>query len=227
MIDAAASPLPPALRRSLFLAGTDTGVGKTHVAVSLLRAQRAAGLKPAGMKPVAAGAIASTAGLRNEDALALAAADGLPLSWSDRNPVCLPDPTSPHLAAERAGICIEMEPIVAAFRRIQQQADPVVIEGAGGWFAPIGPPVPGCPRGATMQDVALALAQPVVLVVGIRLGCLSHALLSAEAIRACGLPLAGWIANAVDTAFPDAVDYVAALSQRLPEPLLWRLDHAS
>lgn len=220
-------PLPPALRRSLFLAGTDTGVGKTHVAVALLQAQRAAGLEPAGMKPVAAGAFPAPAGLRNEDALALAAADGLDLPWADRNPVCLPDPTSPHLAAERVGIQIEMEPIVLAFARIRQQADPVVIEGAGGWFAPVGPPGPGRSRGATMQEVAVALAQPVVLVVGIRLGCLSHALLTADAVRASGLPLAGWIANAVDPHFPDREDYVAALAARLPEPLLWRLGHAS
>jgi dethiobiotin synthetase len=170
---------------------------------------------------VAAGAELTSHGWRNDDALDLAAAGNTRLDYSLTNPVCLPEATSPHIAAERAGISIDISQIVTAFQSIRAQTDVIVAEGAGGWLAPVGmPPQPG-EAGPTMQDVAQALGLPVILVVGIRLGCLSHALLTVEAIRRSGLPLAGWIANPVDPHFADAGVYVESLRERLSCPLLW------
>lgn len=215
------SRLHPGLRQSLFVAGTDTGVGKTFVATRLLGMLAAAGSRVAGMKPVAAGAEMTSHGLRNDDALDLAAAGNVRLPYELTNPICLERPTSPHLAAEDAGKRIEVGIILTAFEQIMARSDLVIVEGAGGWLAPIGAPSrPGDP-GPTMQEIALALGLPVVLVVGLRLGCLNHALLTADAIRRSGLPLAGWIANPVDHTFEDAPRYVDSLRQRLPEPLLW------
>lgn len=213
--------LHPALRQSLFIAGTDTGVGKTWVATRLLAALAGTGLRAAGMKPVAAGAEMTSHGWRNDDALDLAAAANVRLPYELVNPACLPEATSPHLAASRAGSPINLDVIRQAFELIKSQSDVIIVEGAGGWLAPIGPtPTHGQP-GPTMQDVALRLGLPVVLVVGLRLGCLSHALLSAAAIRASGLPLAGWIANPVDAGFRDAPACRDSLVERLPCPLLW------
>lgn len=213
--------LHPLLRQSLFIAGTDTGVGKTWVATRLLAALAATGLRAAGMKPVAAGATPTAQGWRNDDALNLAAAANVRLPYELVNPVCLPEATSPHLAAVRARAEIDLEVIGLAFDAIQSQSDVIVVEGAGGWLAPIAAPATAGTPGPTMQEVALRLALPVVMVVGLRLGCLSHALLTAAAIRASGLPLAGWIANAVDAQFRDGPAYQDALTERLPCPLLW------
>lgn len=210
--------LPPALRRHLFVAGTDTGVGKTWVATRLLRAWVGAGYRAAGMKPVAAGAEPTAEGLRNDDALALQAAGNVPLPYEVLNPFCLSQPTSPHLAAKAAGIEIDIETIKANFSRIASVSDLVLVEGAGGWWAPIGEPAEPGQRGPTMEEVARALGLPVLLVVGLRLGCLNHALLTAQAIRASGLPLAGWVANAIDPAFSDGLAYVASLRSRMPAP---------
>ncbi len=205
---------------SVFLTGTDTGVGKTHVAVALLRQWAGQGLRVAAMKPVAAGSFETTHGPRNDDALELAAAASLRLPYERVNPCCLELASSPHLAARAAGRRIDVPALVAAYQRIAAQAERVVVEGAGGWLVPIGEPaVPGTP-GPTMADLAEALGLPVVLVVGVRLGCLNHALLSAAAIRASGLELAGWVANCLDPGFPGSEDYVASLDARLPAPRL-------
>lgn len=207
-----------AIDQSVFVAGTDTGVGKTRVAVALVRQFAAAGRRVAAMKPVAAGGLETSHGLRNDDALDLAAAANLRLPYDLVNPCCLPLPTSPHLAARDAACRIDIQALCDAYRRIAAAADVVVVEGAGGWYVPVGEPgMPGT-RGPTMADLAVALGLPVLLVVGIRLGCLNHALLAAEAIRAGGLPLAGWVANRIDPFFPDADDYVVALEHRLPAP---------
>ena len=214
-------PLPEALRRDCFIAGTDTGVGKTWVAVQILHSLRAAGSRVAGMKPVAAGARMTPGGLRNEDALALVDASSIALSYELANPCCLPEATSPHLAAESARTGINIDAIVAAFRQIKSLTDVIVVEGAGGWLAPTGNPECAGTTGPTMQDLAIALGQPVVLVVGLKLGCLNHALLTADAIRRTGLPLAGWIANRVDPEFADQDRYVDSLAAGLAEPLLW------
>lgn len=213
--------LPPALPRSLFIAGTDTGVGKTWVATRMLAALTAAGHRAAGMKPVAAGADWTAHGLRNDDALDLAAAGNVRLPYEWTNPVCLPRATSPHLAAREAGTTIDLTAIQAAYAAISAQADVVIVEGAGGWLAPIADPSPAGGPGATMQDVAIGLQLPVVLVVGLRLGCLNHALLTAAAIRHSGLEFAGWIANPVDPAFADTDLYVDSLRSRMPAALLW------
>ncbi len=216
-----AAPTHPLLRQSLFLAGTDTGVGKTWVATRLLATLAATGYRVAGMKPVAAGADMTSHGLRNDDALELAAAGSVRLPYALTNPCCLLQATSPHLAARSAGESIDLAPIMAAFEQIRRQSDLIIVEGAGGWFAPIGEPARPGETGPTMQEIAVALGLPVVLVVGLKLGCLNHALLGAEAIRRSGLPLLGWIANPVDPGFHDADRYCESLQLRLPEPLLW------
>lgn len=213
--------LHPSLRQSLFLAGTDTGVGKTWVATRLLEAHVTAGRRAAGMKPVAAGAEMTSHGWRNDDALDLAAAGNVHLPYEITNPCCFPDATAPHLAARRALSAVDIGVIRSVFDRIQRETDVIVVEGAGGWLAPIAAPFCRGEVGPTMADVARALGLPVVLVVGLRLGCLNHALLTAEAIQRSGLPFAGWIANPLDPAFADVADYVESLADRLPGPLLW------
>jgi dethiobiotin synthetase len=204
--------------RGLFIAGTDTEVGKTHVTVCLIRTLAGAGLRVAGMKPVAAGAQATEEGLRNADALALAAAANIQADYELINPYCLADPVSPHIAAENAGIRIEKEAIVRCFRALSSRSDCVLVEGAGGWLAPIN-------ERESMADVALALALPVVLVVGLRLGCLNHALLSARAIEATGLRLAGWIANHVDVRYARLAENVATLERLLAGPPIALIPH--
>lgn len=216
--------LDPVLRQSLFIAGTDTGVGKTWIATRLLQSLVVEGYRAAGMKPVAAGAELTLAGLRNDDALALAAAGNVDLPYEMLNPYCLPQATSPHIAARDAGILIDISVITNQFARILEKSDLIVVEGAGGWLAPIGdPPQTGLP-GPTMEDVAAELDLPVLLVVGMRLGCINHAMLTADAIRARGLVLAGWIANPIDRDFlanaAGFAAYVNALELRLPAPRL-------
>lgn len=197
-----------------FVTGTDTGVGKTHVAVQLTRALVRQGARVAVMKPVAAGATPSAEGLRNEDALALAAAANVRADYATINPYCLPAPISPHLAAAEAGVTITVEPIRERFAQLAASADVVIVEGAGGWLTPIA-------AGATMADVASALAVPVLLVVGLRLGCLNHAQLSARAIAASGLPLAGWIANHIDPRFERVTENLATLRALLGSEALF------
>lgn len=213
--------LHPALRQSLFITGTDTGVGKTWVATRLVAMLAGQGHRVAGMKPVAAGAEPTPQGLRNGDALDLAAAGNVQLPYAITNPVCLAQATAPHLVAARTGVQIEIGTILSAFEAIRRQTDYIIVEGAGGWLVPIGPPARRGATGPTMQDIALALGLPVVLVVGLRLGCLSHALLTAQAIISSGLPFAGWIGNPVDPGFDDAGACVESLVERLPAPLLW------
>jgi dethiobiotin synthetase len=214
------STLSEPLRQSLFVAGTDTGVGKTWVAVRLLQELSRSGVRAAGMKPVAAGAGSTPDGLRNDDALALQQAASVRLPYELVNPCCLPSATSPHLAARRAGHPVDIGAIKSSFDRITALSDVIIVESAGGWLAPVADPRRHGTSGPTMQDIAQILALPVLLVVGLRLGCISHALLTLEAIESAELPLAGWIANPVDPAFADREDYVDSLRLRLPMPLL-------
>ena len=195
----------------IFVAGTDTGVGKTRVAGALVRALCAAGVRAAGMKPIAAG-IAQGCDM-NDDVAALASADGVDLPLRVRNPYAFADPIAPHLAARDAGIAIDLRKIEAAARAIESCAEVVVVEGAGGVRVPVAP-------GLDMLDLAKALGLPVLLVVGVRLGCLNHALLSADAIAARDLCLAGWVASRVDPAMLRADDNVAELAALLPAPML-------
>lgn len=204
--------------RGIFVTGTDTGVGKTHVAVALVRVLRDAGVRVAGMKPVAAGIDAGET--MNADVAALAAADGLALPLRDRNPFAFAAPVAPHLAARDAGVQISLAPIAAAYARIAAVADVVVVEGAGGALVPLD-------AGADMLDIARRLRLPVLLVVGMRLGCLNHALLSAQAIAARDLALAGWIANRIDPAMGCVDDNVADLATRLGAPCVADVSHGA
>jgi len=195
--------------RGLFVVGTDTGVGKTFVATALLRALDAAGKRAIGMKPVAAG-IAPGATM-NADVLALRDASGLDAPQADLNPFGFEPAIAPHVAAARAGVVIDLETMAAAYERLAGQVDAVVVEGAGGVLVPLGPRI-------DMLDVAARLRIPVLLVVGVRLGCINHALLSALAINARGIALAGWVANHIDPAMEASDASVVALAERLPAP---------
>jgi dethiobiotin synthetase len=196
------------LNRGLFIAGTDTGVGKTVIAAALIRALVRDGLRVAAMKPVAAGADMTASGLRNADALALVAAANVPAPYERVNPYCFAAPIAPHIAARDAGIAMDIDLLRQRFAELASEADCVVVEGAGGWLTPIS-------AGASMADVAAALALPVVLVVGLKLGCLNHAFLTARALAAHGVPLAGWVGNSIDPAFERAADNIGELAQRL------------
>jgi dethiobiotin synthetase len=198
---------------SYFVTGTDTGVGKTLVSAALLHALARRYERVVGMKPVAAGAIRHGEGWASEDALALRAASTVAVPPELDSPVLLPDPLSPHIAAARAGMRIDIAELVRRYRLLASRADAVVVEGAGGFHVPLSDDETGA-------DLARALALPVVLVVGLRLGCLNHAALTAEAIRARGLTLAGWVANRVDPAMQAQDDNIAWLRQRLAAPLL-------
>lgn len=207
------------MTRAVFITGTDTGVGKTRVACSLLRALARAGQRAAGMKPVASGARASCEGLRHADAQALMAASNVAAAYADVNPYAFIPPIAPHLAAEAAGVVIELTTIREAYGRLAALSDWLVVEGAGGWRVPLG-------ERHTMADVARDLGLPVILVVGMRLGCLNHALLSAEVIEGDGATLLGWVANGVDPQMQAADANIAALQARLAVPLLATIPHA-
>jgi dethiobiotin synthetase len=200
--------------RGVFVTGTDTGVGKTAVAVALVHALRTLGLEVGVMKPVAAGVVSG--GRFNDDALALIAASGTDWPYELVNPYLFTDPVAPHLAAEDEGVDIELDTVLAAYARIAADCDIVVVEGAGGWLVPTGP-------GRSMADVAAALSLPVVTVVGMRLGCLNHALLTVASVREYGLQTVAWVANHVDPEMRFAERNVAALGERLATPMLARL----
>lgn len=197
--------------RGLFVTGTDTGVGKTRVAVALIHALRAQGLRVAAMKPVAAGRHAP--GELNEDVAALMLATNAAVDLRDVNPYAFAAPVAPHIGAQLAGVRIELDVIAAAYLRLAATADVVVVEGAGGWRVPLN-------ERDDMADLAQRLGLPVVLVVGLRLGCLNHALLTAESIAHRQLPWAGWVGNHVDPAMACQAENVAALHARLPGPCL-------
>lgn len=201
-----------------YVTGTDTGAGKTFASVALVHALRRGGARAVGMKPVASGCEATAAGLRNEDALALQAASAPRPDYALVNPWALPEPTAPQIAAARAGVVVTLPPIVSAYRALAASADHVVVEGVGGWLAPLA-------DGLEQADLVRALELPVILVVGLRLGCLNHARLTARAIAADGCRLAGWIGSRVDADF-DAVSYRPLLDRALPVPCLGELPHA-
>ena len=196
--------------RGLFVTGTDTGVGKTRVAVALIHALRAQGLRVAAMKPVSAG---SEPGELNEDVTALLQAANVAADIRDVNPYAFDQPVAPHIAAAQAGVRIELAVITAAYSRLAAAADVVVVEGAGGWRVPLN-------EAKDMADLAQALGLPVVLVVGLRLGCINHALLTAESIARRQVPWAGWVGNHIDPAMACQAENLAALRARLPGPCL-------
>lgn len=201
-----------------FVTGTDTGVGKTLAASGLLHALARRHRRVVGMKPIAAGLVPEGEGWTSADAIALRSASSLAVAPELDNPVRLPEPLSPHIAAQRAGLRIDLAAITRSYQALAAQADAVVVEGAGGFLVPLSERTSGA-------DLAQALALPVVLVVGLRLGCLNHALLSAEAIRARRLPLTGWIANRIDPAMDAVDDNIAYLREQLGAPLLADIAH--
>lgn len=198
-----------------FVTGTDTGIGKTWVSCLMLRHWAAQGRRAAGFKPVASGCRRTPDGLRNEDAEALIAASSVTLPYERVNPVALEPAIAPHLAAAEAGVAIEPEALAQAIRRAAAECrlERLVVEGVGGWSVPLGP-------AGDLPDLARALALPVVLVVGVRLGCLNHALLTAGAIERSGLTLAGWVANLIEPDMPRLAGNLETLAARLPAPCL-------
>lgn len=178
----------------LFITGTDTGIGKTFVSSLIMTLLINKGFKVVGMKPVASGAEIIDGVLKNQDALDLISAANVEVDYTTVNPYVFKPAVSPHIAAGQAGIDIELQTIKKNFQLLQQKADVVVVEGVGGWYAPLS-------FKTTIADLAEALQLPVLLVVGMRLGCLNHALLTARAIQRSGLPIAGWVANHLEKDF--------------------------
>jgi dethiobiotin synthetase len=199
--------------RGIFITGTDTGVGKTVVACALTRGLRSLGLRVAVMKPVAAGSVRTALGLRNADALALAEASNVPSTYEQVNPYCFEPPVSPHIAAKDVGISVDTDIIRRGFVALAQACDWVVVEGAGGWLAPIS-------ERQTMADLAWALGIPALMVVGVKLGCLNHAQLTQLAIEARGVSFAGWIANHPQAPMARVEENLTALERLLGEPAL-------
>lgn len=196
---------------TVFVTGTDTGVGKTRVACALLRRARLRGMRACGFKPVAAGCERTDAGLRNDDALALLAESAPGLDYAAVNPLALEAVIAPHLAARDAGLSIDPLMLGRAYAQLARAYEQVVVEGAGGWRVPLDARI-------GFDDWVAAQRWPVVLVVGLRLGCINHALLTAESILR-RTALAGWVANRLPPEQPNWQDNVDALRLRLPAPL--------
>jgi dethiobiotin synthetase len=204
----------------VFVTGTDTGIGKTYCACALIHAVKARGRRVMPMKPIAAGAADHGGRRANDDTMRLLEAAGVSIErLQDVTPILLEEGIAPHIAAARARRAIDLAPVLASFRQLQAGDAFMVVEGVGGFCVPLGARL-------DTVDLARAIGLPAVLVVGMRLGCLNHALLTAQAVRAAGLELAGWIANTIDPDMPAREENVAALAERLDAPLLGRLPYA-
>lgn len=202
------------MQQAFFVTGTDTDVGKTTVSAGLLAAARMLNLSTLACKVVASGCVNTEAGLRSPDALALAEQSSIKLPYTRINPIALAPAIAPHIAAQQAGISLCLSQLTASCEYIlQQRAQFTLFEGAGGWRTPIN-------QSHSLADLACQLRLPVILIVGIKLGCINHALLSAEAIQATGLPLAGWIANCQQQADETQQANISYLSQQLKAPCL-------
>jgi len=199
--------------RGFFVTGTDTGVGKTRVAVALLNALARAGADVAGFKPVASGCTRRDGRLVNDDAMALFRASTVDAAYDEVNPYAFEQAIAPHVAARQVGVTIDRARIRASYEKLVARADFVVVEGAGGWLVPLG-------ADSTMADIAGDLGLPIVLVVAMRLGCINHALLTAQAIAAGGQRLAGWVANDPQPSMPEREASVAAILERVAAPCL-------
>lgn len=199
------------MKRGFFVTGTDTGVGKTFVSSLLLKSFVQQGVRAVGMKPVAAGCRRENNLLISEDVEQLLAAGNVPVTISDINPYAFEPPLAPHIAAQQAGETIIFDPILEKYHFLQIVAEVVIVEGVGGFRVPLNDT-------QDTADLAVAFGLPVILVVGMRLGCLNHALLTMEAISNAGLDLAGWIANAVDSDMVALDENIDALKKRLPAP---------
>lgn len=205
-------------KQQFFVTGTDTGVGKTLVAAGLLLVAKGQGLSTAALKPVAAGCETTEAGLRNEDALLLQSVMTEPLAYEQVNPIALGAAIAPHIAAQQEKRVLSADRIAGFCRGSLGQADFTLVEGAGGWRVPLNPR-------ETLADLARILRLPVILVVGVRLGCINHALLTVEAIRNDGLPLAAWVANCVEEGMPALQENIESLAQRILAPCLGVVPH--
>lgn len=201
------------MKHGYFITGTDTGVGKTLISAALVHHFARAGYSSVGLKPVAAGCEPDAQGLLSEDVAQLCAASTVQLPRSVVNPYAFAPALAPHIAAEMAGVHIELESLQAAFEQAAAAADAVIVEGVGGFRVPLN-------ESEDTADLAARLGLPMILVVGLRLGCLSHALLTVEAIAARGLRLAGWVANGIDPAMAAQQENLAALQERIPAPCL-------
>ena len=206
--------------QGIFIAGTDTGIGKTFVSCALLHALRDEGLQATGMKPVASGCERTRQGLRNEDALALIAASDPKPDYTFCNPYAFEPAIAPHLAATDANVRIDFARIESAYAHLAARADVVVVEGVGGWAVPLSDSL-------ETPDIPRHLHLPVILVVGLRLGCINHARVSARAILDDGCELLGWIGNAIDPAMERRDDNLETLCRLLPAPCLGLLEHGA
>lgn len=200
--------------KTYFVAGTDTGVGKTFVSAAMLHKANSMGLRTIGLKPIAAGCEDLGEGLRNEDAVILQAAASQKLAYAQVNPVALKAAVAPHIAAEMEGKRLSVERTMGFVRGgMLMPSDFCLVEGAGGWRVPLN-------TSETLAGLPKALNLPVILVVGVRLGCINHALLTAEAIQRDGLALAGWVANTIEEEMPALDENIATLKTLLPAPCL-------
>ena len=204
----------------LFVTGTDTGIGKTWTALGLMHAYKNRGMRVAGMKPVASGARYRNKELVNDDALVLQqACDGNP-PYAVINPYVFQPPVAPHIAARQVGVEIRLERLHDAYMKLSGQYDQVIVEGAGGWRVPLG-------EDLTMADLVKTFGIQVVVVVGLRLGCINHALLTVEAVRNDGLIVAGWVASHIDPEYSEPEQNVATLVRKIDAPLLGRLPNCT
>jgi len=204
--------------KSVFITGTDTGVGKTWIACSLMRAFSGQGVKVVGMKPLASGARLQDGRLRNEDALQLHTLSNIDVPYDWINPYCFEPAIAPHIAAQQSGMTISLDAIQHAYQRLRDLADVVIVEGVGGWAVPIN-------ASQTMADVAKMMNLPVLMVVGMRLGCLNHAILTAQSIQSSLLSLVAWVANSPDPDMPVLQENIDTLKNFVPAPLASVVEH--
>jgi dethiobiotin synthetase len=204
--------------RGLFITATDTGVGKTWATIALMEALQRRGLKVAGMKPVASGCTETDSGLRNEDAVLIQAHATRQHDYNLINPIAFKLPVSPNIAADRAGEIIDLSRIAGAYRKIATAADCVLVEGIGGWRVPLG-------QGRTLVDLVRLIELPVVLVVGLRLGCINHTFLTIECMRSDQINLCGWIANHLEPDYLEHEKTLEFLESQIPAPCLGVLPH--
>jgi dethiobiotin synthetase len=204
---------------SLFVTGTDTEVGKTVISTAVMGYLQKLGKTVVGMKPIASGCTVTEQGLRNDDAKAIQRQCSKPIEYETINPYAFEPAIAPHIAAKKVGIEIDITHIQRQFCVLQQDADAVIVEGAGGWLVPLNDEL-------TMADLAIRLGLPVIVVVAIKLGCINHALLTIQAIEQSGLPIQGWVANSIEQN-PQAQEIISTLKQTIPVPCLGVVPHLS
>lgn len=200
------------MNKGLFITGTDTGVGKTWISAGIMKLLKNQGHSVIGMKPIASGCKLTNAGLRNEDALILQQQSSVEIDYEQINPYAFAPAIAPHIAAEQADVTIDIQRITKNYHALSTQADRVIVEGVGGWQVPLS-------GNNTVADLACALDLPIILVVGMRLGCINHALLTVQSIQQSGLKLAGWIANHIDPDMEEQGQNLLSIQQRIEAPL--------